>query len=184
MPTREDAWILLNKYNKTDSLIKHALAVEGVMRHFARKFDEDEETWGIVGLIHDLDYEMYPEEHCAKTKEILLENNWPDELIRAVMSHGYGLVTDVEPQTLMEKTLYTIDELTGLITAAAYMRPSKSVMDMEVKSVMKKFKTKSFAAGVDRDIILQGCGMLDMDIKEVVSECILGMRAIAPSIGM
>ena len=184
MPTREDAWILLNKYNKTDSLIKHALAVEGVMRHFARKFDEDEETWGIVGLIHDLDYEMYPEEHCAKTKEILLENNWPDELIRAVMSHGYGLVTDVEPQTLMEKTLYTIDELTGLITAAAYMRPSKSVMDMEVKSVMKKFKTKSFAAGVDRDIILQGCGMLDMDIKEVVSECILGMRAIAPSLGM
>lgn len=184
MPTREDAWILLNKYNKTDSLIKHALAVEGVMRHFARKFDEDEETWGIVGLIHDLDYEMYPEEHCAKTKEILLENNWPDELIRAVMSHGYGLVTDVEPQTLMEKTLYTIDELTGLITAAAYMRPSKSVSDMEVNSVMKKFKTKSFAAGVDRDIILQGCGMLDMDIKEVVSECILGMRAIAPSLGM
>ena len=184
MLTREDAWILLNKYNKTDSLIKHALAVEGVMRHFARKFDEDEETWGIVGLIHDLDYEMYPEEHCAKTKEILLENNWPDELIRAVMSHGYGLVTDVEPQTLMEKTLYTIDELTGLITAAAYMRPSKSVSDMEVNSVMKKFKTKSFAAGVDRDIILQGCGMLDMDIKEVVSECILGMRAIAPSLGM
>lgn len=184
MPTREDAWILLNNYNKTDSLIKHALAVEGVMRHFARKFDQDEEVWGIVGLVHDLDYEMYPEEHCVKTKEILSDNNWPDELIRAVMSHGYGLVTDVEPQTLMEKTLYTIDELTGLITAAAYMRPSKSVMDMEVKSVMKKFKTKSFAAGVDRDIILQGCDMLDMDIKEVVSECILGMRAIAPSLGM
>lgn len=127
---------------------------------------------------------MYPEEHCVKTKEILLENNWPDHLIRAVMSHGYGMVTDVEPQSLMEKTLYTIDELTGLITAAAYMRPSKSVMDMEVKSVMKKFKTKSFAAGVDREIILKGCDLLGMDIKEVVSECILGMRAIAPSIGM
>ena len=184
MPTREDAWILLNKYNKTDSLIKHALAVEGVMRHFARKFGENEDQWGIIGLIHDLDYEMYPEEHCVKTKEILLENNWPEDLIRAVMSHGYGMVTDVEPQSLMEKTLYTIDELTGLITAAAYMRPSKSVMDMEVKSVMKKFKTKSFAAGVDRDIILKGCELLDMDIKEVVSECILGMRAIAPSLGM
>lgn len=184
MPTREDAWILLNKYNKTDSLIKHALAVEGVMRHFARKFGGNEDEWGIIGLIHDLDYEMYPEEHCVKTKEILLENNWPDHLIRAVMSHGYGMVTDVEPQSLMEKTLYTIDELTGLITAAAYMRPSKSVMDMEVKSVMKKFKTKSFAAGVDREIILKGCDLLGMDIKEVVSECILGMRAIAPSIGM
>lgn len=184
MPTREDAWILLNKYNKTDSLIKHALAVEGVMRHFARKFGENEDEWGMIGLIHDLDYEMYPEEHCVKTKEILLENNWPDDLIRAVMSHGYGMVTDVEPQSLMEKTLYTIDELTGLITAAAYMRPSKSVMDMEVKSVMKKFKTKSFAAGVDREIILKGCELLGMDIKEVVSECILGMRAIAPSLGM
>ena len=184
MPTREDAWILLNKYNKTDSLIKHALAVEGVMRHFARKFGENEDEWGIIGLIHDLDYEMYPEEHCVRTKEILLENNWPDDLIRAVMSHGYGIVTDVEPQSLMEKTLYTIDELTGLITAAAYMRPSKSVMDMEVKSVMKKFKTKSFAAGVDREIILKGCDLLGMDIKEVVSECILGMRAIAPSLGM
>ena len=184
MPTRENAWILLNKYNKTDSLIKHALAVEGVMRHFARKFGGNEDEWGIIGLIHDLDYEMYPEEHCVKTKEILLENNWPDHLIRAVMSHGYGMVTDVEPQSLMEKTLYTIDELTGLITAAAYMRPSKSVMDMEVKSVMKKFKTKSFAAGVDREIILKGCDLLGMDIKEVVSECILGMRAIAPSIGM
>ena len=184
MPTREDAWILLNKYNKTDSLIKHALAVEGVMHHFARKFGGNEDEWGIIGLIHDLDYEMYPEKHCVKTKEILLENNWPDHLIRAVMSHGYGMVTDVEPQSLMEKTLYTIDELTGLITAAAYMRPSKSVMDMEVKSVMKKFKTKSFAAGVDREIILKGCELLGMDIKEVVSECILGMRAIAPSIGM
>ena len=154
------------------------------MRHFARKFGGNEDEWGIIGLIHDLDYEMYPEEHCVKTKEILLENNWPDHLIRAVMSHGYGMVTDVEPQSLMEKTLYTIDELTGLITAAAYMRPSKSVMDMEVKSVMKKFKTKSFAAGVDREIILKGCDLLGMDIKEVVSECILGMRAIAPTIGM
>ncbi len=184
MPTREEAWNLLNQYNKTESLIKHALSVEGVMRHFARKYGEDEERWGIIGLIHDLDYEMYPDQHCTKTKEILEANQWPQDLVRAVMSHGYGLVTDVEPVEQVEKVLYTIDELTGLITAAAYMRPSKSVMDMEVKSVMKKFKTPSFAAGVDREVILKGCDMLDMDIRDVISECILGMRAIAPAIGM
>lgn len=184
MPTREEAWELLNQYNKTDSLLKHALAVEGVMRHFAGKYGEDEEKWGVIGLIHDLDYEMYPEEHCQKTEEILREHNWPEDYIRAVLSHGYGLVNDVEPKEQVEKVLYTIDELTGLITAAAYMRPSKSVNDMEVKSVMKKFKSPAFAAGVDRSVILDGCERLGMDIKDVVQECILGMRAVAPALGM
>lgn len=184
MPTREEAWQLLNEYNKTDSLLKHALAVEGVMRHFAAKYGEDEEKWGIIGLIHDLDYEMYPEEHCKKTEEILRAKGWPEDYIRAVLSHGYGLVNDVEPIEPVEKVLYTIDELTGLITAAAYMRPSKSVNDMEVKSVMKKFKSPAFAAGVDRSVILDGCDRLGMDIKDVVQECILGMRKVAPALGM
>lgn len=184
MPTREEAWELLTQYNKTDSLLKHALAVEGVMRHFARKYGEDEEKWGIIGLVHDLDYEMYPEEHCKKTEEILRANNWPEDYIRAVLSHGYGMVNDVEPKEQVEKVLYTIDELTGLITAAAYLRPSKSVNDMEVKSVMKKFKSPAFAAGVDRSVILKGCHRLGMDVKDVVEECILGMRAVAPELGM
>lgn len=184
MPTRDEAWVLLNRYNKTDSLLKHALAVEGVMRQFARKYGEDEEKWGIIGLVHDLDYEMYPEEHCKKTEEILKAEDWPEEYIRAIISHGYGLVNNVEPLSQVEQVLYTIDELTGLITAAAYMRPSKSVSDMEVKSVMKKFKSPSFAAGVDRDVILKGCERLGMDIKDVVQECIDGMKAIAPSLGM
>ena len=184
MPTREEAWELLNQYNKTDSLIKHALSVEGVMRHFAKKYGEDEEKWGVIGLIHDLDYEMYPEEHCKKTEEILTAHNWPKDYIRAVLSHGYGLVNEVEPKETVEKILYTIDELTGLITACAYMRPSKSVNDMEVKSVVKKFKSPAFASGVDRSVILKGCSLLGMELNDVVEECILGMRAIAPSIGM
>lgn len=184
MPTREEAWELLNQYNKTDSLLKHALSVEGVMRHFARKYGEDEDKWGVIGLIHDLDYEQFPEEHCKKTEEILTAHNWPADYIRAVLSHGYGLVNDVEPIDQVEKVLYTIDELTGLITAAAYMRPSKSVMDMETKSVLKKFKSPAFAAGVDREVILKGCGLLDLELSDVIGECIEGMRAIAPTIGM
>lgn len=154
------------------------------MRHFAAKYGEDEEKWGVIGLIHDLDYEMYPEEHCKKTEEILRAKGWPEDYIRAVLSHGYGLVTDVEPIEPVEKVLYTIDELTGLITAAAYMRPSKSVSDMEVKSVMKKFKSPAFAAGVDRSVILDGCDRLGVDIRDVVQECIHGMRKVAPALGM
>ena len=184
MPTRDDAWALLREYNQSDSLIKHALSVEGVMRHFARKYGEDEDKWGVIGLIHDLDYEMYPDQHCEKTRQILEANHWPADYIRAVLSHGYGLVNDVEPVAQVEKVLYTIDELTGLITTAAYMRPSRSVMDMEVKSVVKKFKSPAFAAGVDREVILKGCDLLGMDIKDVIAECIEGMRAIAPTIGM
>ena len=137
VPTREEAYNLLTEYNKSDSLIKHALAVEGVMRYFARKRGEDEEKWGIIGLIHDLDYERFPEEHCRKSEEILRENGWPEEYVRAVISHGWGICSDVEPQTDLEKILYAIDELTGLVVTTALVRPSKSVLDVKTKSVKK-----------------------------------------------
>jgi len=184
VPTREDAWQLLTKYNKSESLIKHALAVEGVMRYFARKRGEDEEKWGVIGLIHDLDYERFPDQHCRKTEEILKENQWPEEYIRAVISHGWGICMDVEPQTEMEKVLYAIDELTGLVVTSALVRPSKSVMDIKTKSVKKKWKDKRFAAGVDRSIIEKGAGMLGVDITELITDTIMGMRDVAEEIGL
>lgn len=183
--TREEAYELFASYNKTDSLLKHGLAVEGVMRHFATLYKgENPDEWGIIGLVHDLDYEMYPDEHCQKTKEILEANNWSDESIRVIMSHGYEICTDVEPIKDIEKVLYTVDELTGLIVATALMRPSKSLSDLTVKSVMKKWKTKSFAAGVNRDLISKGADKLGMTIQEVINECIIGMRVISDSIGL
>lgn len=154
------------------------------MRYFARKYGEDEDFWGIVGLLHDLDYEKYPEEHCKKTREIMEERNIDDAYIHAIECHGYGLCTDVEPKERMEIVLYTIDELTGLITAAALMRPSKSVMDLELKSVKKKFKDKRFAAGVNRDVITKGAEQWGVPLDEVISETILGMREVAESIGL
>ncbi len=175
VPTREEAFVLLKKYNKSESLINHALAVEAVMRHFAELFEEDVEKWGIIGLVHDLDYEMYPNKHCKKTKEILEEENWPEDYIRAIMSHGWEICTDVEPIEKMEKVLYTIDELTGLINATALMRPT-GISDMKVKSVKKKWKDKSFAAGVNREIIEKGTEMLGMDLNEVIAETIEGMK--------
>ena len=185
LPSREKALELLKEYNESDSLIKHALAVEGVMKHFAGLYEgENPEEWGIIGLIHDLDYEKFPEQHCLKTREILKENNWPEKAIRAVMSHGYNICTEIEPITKMEKVLYTIDELTGLITATALMRPSKSLADLEVKSVMKKWKTKSFAAGVNREIIEKGAETLNMTIQEVINESIIGMQKISADIGL
>jgi len=184
VPTREEAYQLLTEYNKSDSLIKHALAVEGVMRYFARKRGEDEEKWGIIGLVHDLDYEQFPEEHCHKSEEILKEKDWPEEYIRAVVSHGWGLCTEVEPQTELEKVLYTIDELTGLVVTTALVRPSKSVMDVKVKSVKKKWKDKRFAAGVDRSIILKGAEMLGMDISDVIADTLAGMQEVAEAIGL
>ena len=184
IPTREDAWRLLNTYNKTESLIKHALAVEGVMRYFARKLGEDEEMWGVIGLVHDLDYEQFPEQHCKKTEEILRENEWPEDYIRAVISHGWGICSDVEPKTRMEKILYTIDELTGLVVTSALVRPSKSVMDIEAKSVKKKWKDKRFAAGVDRSIIEKGAGMLGMELSELITDTIMGMRDVAAAVGL
>lgn len=182
--TRDEALELLKEYNESDALVKHGLAVEGVMRHFARKYSEDEEKWGIVGLLHDLDYEKYPDQHCVKVQEIMQERNIDPEIIRAVASHGYGICVDIEPQSQMEKVLYTIDELTGLVNATAIMRPSKSVLDLETKSVKKKFKSKGFAAGVDREIIKKGCERLEMDLGDVIEEVILGMREVCDAIDL
>ena len=175
-PTREEAWKLLNEYNKSDALLKHGLAVEGVMRHFAEINGEDTEKWGVIGLLHDLDYEMYPEKHCVKTAEIMRENDIDEDYIHAVCSHGWGLCCDVEPVEKMEKVLYTIDELTGLINAACLMRPSKSVLDIEVKSVKKKFKSSGFAAGVNREVIQKGCDMIGLSLDDVIKETIEGMK--------
>ena len=183
MLKREDALNLLKEYNG-DALVTHGLAVEGAMRHFAKKEGEDEEKWGITGLLHDLDYEKFPDEHCHKTKEIMEPLGYSDEIIRAIMSHAYGICTDVEPISKMEKTLYAVDELTGLITACALVRPSKSVMDLELKSVKKKFKQKSFAAGADREVMRKGADMLGITLDELISETILSLRSIAPSLGL
>ena len=184
IPTREDAFDLLTKYNQTESLVKHALAVEGVMRYMARKRNADEEKWGIVGLIHDLDYEQFPDQHCKKTEEILRANDWPEEYIRAVVSHGWGICSDVKPETEMEKVLYAIDELTGLVVTTALVRPSKSVMDLKPKSVKKKWKDKRFAAGVDRSIIESGAEMLGVEIPELITDTIAGMQEVAEEIGL
>lgn len=184
VPTYEEALSLLKEFNHGDSLLKHAYCVEGVMRYLARKRDEDDEKWGIVGLLHDLDYERFPEQHCQKSGEILAERGWPEEYIRAIVSHGWGLCSDVEPQTEMEKTLYAIDELTGLITAVAIIRPSKSVADLEAKSVMKKWKDKSFAAGVNRSVIEKGTAMLGVELADLVTDVIMGMRQVADRIGL
>jgi putative nucleotidyltransferase with HDIG domain len=184
VPTREEALVLLKHYNQNESLIKHALAVEAVMRYFARKRGEDEEKWGKIGLIHDLDYEQFPDQHCKKTEEILRENNWPEEYIRAVVSHGWGICTDVAPESELEKVLFTIDELTGLVVTTALVRPSKSVLDVETKSVKKKWKDKRFAAGVNRSIIEKGAGMLGMDLTDVINDTIMGMREVADEIGL
>lgn len=184
IPTRDEALKLLHEYNKSDSLRKHAYAVEGVMRYLARKNGGDEDKWGIIGLIHDLDYEKYPDQHCTKTKEILAEHNWSEEYIHAVISHGWGICSEVEPENTLEKTLYAIDELTGLIAANAMVRPSKSVMDMTVKSVKKKWKSPAFAAGVDRSIIQKGAEMLGVEIGELIEDTIMGMREVAEEIGL
>jgi putative nucleotidyltransferase with HDIG domain len=183
-PNREQAFELLKKYNKSDSLIKHGLSVEAVMRHFAGLNNEDVDKWGIVGLLHDIDYEMYPNEHCVKAGEILETEGYPEEYIHAVQSHGWGICIDIEPIQKMENILFTIDELTGLITATALMRPSKSVLDLEVKSVKKKWNQKSFAAGVNRDIIISGAERMGMDISEILSETIKGMQSAAEEIGL
>lgn len=184
VPTYDEAFSLLKEFNHSESLLKHAYSVEGVMRYIARKMGEDEEKWGIVGLVHDLDYERFPEQHCKKAREILAGRGWPEEYIRAVVSHGWDICSDVEPQTTMEKTLYAIDELTGLITAAALVRPSKSVADLEAKSVMKKWKDKSFAAGVNRSVIEKGAAMLGVELRELVTDTIMGMREVADKIGL
>ena len=183
-PTREEAWNILREYNKDEHLINHALAVESVMRHFATIYKEDQEKWGIAGLLHDLDYEKYPNEHCKKVIEIMREKNLDEELIHSVVSHGYGLVNEVKPESNLEKVLYTIDELTGLINATVIMRPSKSILDLEVKSVKKKFKSKGFAAGVNREVIKNGCDMINKSLDEVIKETIEGMKNVAEELGL
>ena len=183
-PTREDAFRLLKQYNQNEGLIKHALAVEGVMRHMAQKRGQDVEQWGVIGLVHDLDYEQFPEAHCKKSEEILRVHNWPEGYIRAVVSHGWGICSDVEPKTELEKVLFAIDELTGLVATTALVRPSKSVMDVKPKSVKKKWKDKRFAAGVDRSIIEKGAQMLQVDIADLIADTIMGMQEVAEAIGL
>ena len=183
-PSRAEALQLLHEYNKSDSLRKHAYAVEGVMRHIARKRGEDEEKWGIIGLIHDLDYEQFPDQHCRKTRELLEGKGWPEEYIRAAVSHGWGICSEVEPQTDLEKSLYAIDELTGLVVTTALIRPSKSVLDVQVKSVKNKWKDKRFAAGVDRSVIEKGAGMLGLSLEELIGDTIKGMQEVAEAIGL
>ena len=184
MPTRDEALALLTQYNQNEALIKHALSVEAVMRYCARKRGQDEEPWGVIGLVHDLDYERFPERHCHKSAEILREHHWPEEYVRAVLSHGWGICTDVQPQTDLEKTLYAMDELTGLVAATALVRPSKSVLDMTAKSVKKKWKEKSFAAGVNRGVIEKGAEMLAVEVSALIEDAIMGMRQVAEQIGL
>lgn len=176
--SREDAFTLLKKYNKEPFHIQHALTVEGVMKWYARElgYGEDAEFWGIVGLLHDIDFEQYPEEHCIKAPELLREGGVGEDIIHAVCSHGYELTVDVKPEHEMEKVLYAVDELTGLIWAAALMRPSKSVQDMEVKSVRKKYKSANFAAGCSREVIQRGADMLGYELSELIEKTILAMR--------
>ncbi|TVQ36965.1 MAG: hydrolase [Spirochaetaceae bacterium] len=183
-PTRDQALSLLQQYTKTESLLNHARAVEAVMRYCARKRGYDEEQWGVIGLVHDLDWEMYPTEHCIRTEKILRDAGWPDDYVRAVLSHAWGMFTDVQPQHEMEKVLYTIDELTGLVTATALMRPSKSVLDMQTRSVRKKWKDKSFAAGVNRSVVEKGAEMLGVSIDQAIEDTIMGMREAADDIGL
>ena len=177
--TREQALDLLREYNKEPFHILHALTVEGTMRWYAKElgYGDDEDFWGIAGLLHDIDFELYPEEHCAKAPELLKPAGASDELIHAVCCHGYGICSDVEPVHEMEKVLFSSDELTGLIGAAARMRPSKSVMDMEVSSLKKKFKDKRFAAGCSRDVIVDGAEKLGWTLEELMEKTILAMRS-------
>ena len=177
---REQALELLKRYNQEPFHIQHALTVEGVMRWYANElgYGDDADFWATVGLLHDIDFERWPQEHCRKAPELLREAGVGEDMIHAVCSHGYGICCDVEPEHEMEKVLFAADELTGLIGAAALMRPSKSVMDMEVSSIKKKFKDKKFAAGCSREVIQQGAALLGWDLDQLISETILAMRTV------
>lgn len=183
-PTRDEAFELLKKYTKTTALITHALQVEAAMMEFGEMFGEDVDLYGIVGLLHDIDYEQYPEQHLEIAPKILAENDYDEEIIRAVMAHGYGMCSDVKPITNMEKSVYTVDELTGIINACCLLRPSKSVLDLTVSSVNKKFKDKRFAAGCNREVILNGCEMLKMDKNDVIEHTIEGLKKRAEIVGL
>ena len=183
-PSRDEAYALLRKYNQQESLIRHGLAVEAVMRYFAEKSGDDIEKWGIIGLCHDLDYDQFPDQHCTMTRKILETQNWPETYIRAIVSHGWGICSDTEPIHYLEKILFATDELTGLITACVYVRPSKSILDLTTRSVMKKWNTRAFAAGANRDVITKGADMLGMKVEELVEETILAMQKRAELIGL
>lgn len=184
IPSREEAFALLKKHNKSESLINHALSVEAVMRHIAKQNGENPDKWGVIGLVHDLDYESHPDRHCQITEEILLQEEWPEDYIRSVLSHAWELCTDVKPESLMEKYLYAIDELTGLVTACVLVRPSKSLMDLKVKSVRKKWKAKHFAAGASREVMQKGADMLGIEVNELIQLVIDGMRTVASDISL
>lgn len=179
---REEAIKLLKKYNKEEFHIRHAFTVEQIMKYFARKYNENEELWGIAGLLHDIDYEMYPDKHCQKAPEMLKEINADEKIIHAVCSHGYGICSDVEPEHIMEKILFAIDELSGLIWAAAKMRPSQSTKDMELKSLKKKYKDKKFAAGCSRDIIIRGAEQLGWELDDLLQNTLDAMIEVEDEI--
>ncbi len=182
--TRESALELLHKHVKAQHLIRHALAVEAAMGYFARQFGDDEEEYRVIGLCHDIDYEKHPEEHLAYAASMLTDAGWPEGYVRAVLSHGWSICTDVEPRSRLEKTLFAVDELTGLVSASALVRPSKSILDMNAKSVKKKWNTRAFSAGVDRSVIERGAQMLEMELNDVITWTILGMRESADELGL
>ena len=183
IPSKEKAFELLQKYNTDAFHLKHAQIVSGVMRYFAKIYDpENVEFWEVVGLMHDLDFELYPEQHCIKSQEMMRELNLDERIIHATASHGYGLTVEIKPEHIMEKILYATDELTGLIGAVAIMRPSKSVIDLELKSVMKKYKTTNFAAGCSREVINSGAEMLGWELSFLIEQTILAMRNLLPEI--
>lgn len=186
IPTREEAWGLLNEFNKDEFHLKHARIVEGVMKYFAKElgYTDEIEFWGIVGLLHDLDFGMFPQEHCIKSQEIMKERGVDERINRATASHGYGITVDIKPEHTMEKVLYAVDELTGLIGAIAIMRPSKSTMDLELSSVKKKFKTPKFAAGCSREVIERGAAMLGWELDDLLQRTILALREVEQTEGL
>lgn len=185
IPTVEESYKILKKFNSDEFHLKHGKIVSGVMGYFAEEYAPGEvEFWKTVGMLHDLDFELYPEEHCIKSQELMKELSIDETIIRATASHGYGITVDIKPELFMEKVLYAVDELTGLIGAVAIMRPSKSVSDLEVKSVMKKFKTPNFAAGCSRDVIQNGARMLGWELNDLIEKTILAMRSISSDLGL
>jgi len=185
IPNRDFAFTILKEYTQNESLIRHALTIEAVMRYFAEFFCEKEvEKWGIIGLLHDIDYEKYADKHCFMVREILSPYGFPEEYLRAIESHGYKLINDIEPVETLEKVLYATDELTGLIAATVVLRPGKSIMDLKVSSVKKKWKQKSFASGVNRNVIGEGAKMLGMELDVLIEHTIKGMQTVAEEIGL
>lgn len=186
IPTRQEAWELLNEFNKEEFHLKHARILEGVMKYYARElgYGNEVEYWGLVGLLHDLDFGMYPEKHCVKSQEIMKERGLDERLIRSTASHGYGICVDIKPEHEMEKVLFAADELTGLIGAVAIMRPSKSTMDLELSSVKKKFKTPKFAAGCSREIIAKGADMLGWELDDLIDKTIMALREVEQTTGL